>query len=80
MESRTCLRYLVLADPALRGAGLGQLHPEVLLQRAGRGQAAAALASSWALTLERGGHQLAVITFYKINTSFMFVLSTIWLE
>ena len=55
----TRLRYLVLADPALRGAGLGELHPEVLLQRAGRGQPATALPPTGSLALECGLHQLA---------------------
>ena len=37
------LGYLILADPALGGARLGELHAEVLLQRSGGREAAAAL-------------------------------------
>ena len=53
------LGYLILADPALGGARLGELDAKVLLQRSGRREAAAPLAARRSLPLQRGGDQLA---------------------
>ena len=55
------LGYLILADPALGGARLGELDAEVLLQRSGRREAAAPLAARRPLPLQRGGNHLAEI-------------------